>query len=272
MRSLTIIPTDFCKYKCSFCYHKNDDREPNYLDDKIIKKFLEKNGNLFDKIIISGGEPMTYPKVYFDRIVDYAKLSCEKVVIHTFPAELENYRSDVDYLISYDFVSRPYAYVAWQNMLKFPKKFDVIMTLTPQLFTLLPNNIFRKFLLLPNINSVEMKSLLKLTNLSWKISQDYCEKYMKIFISSRLNLPFINVNREKINKINGFESNYNEENYDNYCLLPDGSFAIESANEITNTFEYKKINIKDIDNIKPNYPYLNDLYSEEIINHGKLNV
>ena len=47
---------------------------------------------------------------------------------------------------------------------------------------------------------------------------------------------------------------------------------LESANEITNTFEYKKINIKDIDNIKPNYPYLNDLYSEEIINHGKLNV
>ena len=52
MRSLTIIPTSFCKYNCAFCYNKNNDKEPTYLDDKKIKKFLEKNGHLFDIIMI----------------------------------------------------------------------------------------------------------------------------------------------------------------------------------------------------------------------------
>lgn len=273
MKSLTIIPTFSCPYKCSFCFNpKNNDKEPIYLDDKIIQKFLEKNGNNFDKIIISGGEPMTYPKIYFDRLVDYSKKITNNVVIHTFPAKLDNYRYDVEYLISYDFVNRPYAYDGWQNMMKFPKKFDVIMTFIPQILALHPNNIFRKFLLLKNINSVELKPFYKINDVSWKLSQDHCNKYMKLFNTSRLNLPFINVNREKVNIINGIDSIYKEEHYDNYCLLPNGKLAVEYTNEITNNFEYKEISIKDIENIKPKYSYTNDLYSDEIINFGKINV
>lgn len=272
MRSLTIIPTFSCKYNCAFCCNKTNEKEPIYLDDKIIKKFLEKNGKLFDKIIISGGEPMTYPKVYFDRLVDYSKEVTNNIVINTFPAQLDNYRYDVKYLISYDFVSRPYAYNAWQNMMKFPQKFDVIMTLTPQIFALHPNNIFRKLLLLPNLNSIELKPFIKINNLSWKISQDYCEKYMKVFNSSRLILPFINVNREKVSILNGYDSSYKEEKYDNYCLLPDGSFAIESSNELTNCFEYKIIDINDIDKFKSNITYTCDIYSKNILDNGKINV
>lgn len=270
MKSLTIIPTYSCPYKCNFCFNPKNDKNLVYLDDKIIKKFLEKNGHLFDKIIISGGEPMTYPKVYFDKIVDYAKLSCEKVAIHTFPTKMDNYRSDVDYIVSYDFVNRPYAFDAWKNMLNFSKEFDVVMTFIPQILAIHPNNIFRKLLLLKNIKSVELKPFLKLDNLSWKISQDHCNKYMRLFNNSQLNLPFINVNKEKVNIINGIESKYKEENYDNYCLLPNGDLAVEYANELTNNFEYKVISIKDIEEIKPKYPYATDLYSDEIISYGKL--
>lgn len=269
MKSLTIIPTFSCPYKCNFCLNpKNEDL--NYLDDKIIKKFLEKNGYLFDKIIISGGEPMTYPKVYFDRIIDYAKLSCKNVAVHTFPTKLNNYRNDVNYILSYDFIARPYAYEAWQNMIKFPKEFDVVMTFIPQILALHPNNIFRKLLLLKNIKSIELKPMLRLNNLSWKISQEHCNKYMKLFNTSRLNLPFINVNREKINLLNGIDSNYIKENYDNYCLLPNGKLAVEYENEITKNFEYKEIDINDIESIKAKYPYANDLYSDEIISYNKL--
>ena len=272
MNSLTIIPTQYCQYKCPFCIHKTNDREPVYLDDEFIKTFLVKYGNKFDKIIISGGEPMTYPKIYFDRIIKYSKNFCKKVVINTFPAVMDNYRDDVDYLISYDFISRPYAHNAWANMIRFPKKFDVIMTLTPQIFKLHPNNIFRKMLLLPNINSVEMRGFIKIPHLTWKVSQDLCDKFMKIFTSSQLNLPFINVNREKINIFNGIESNYKEEDYNNYCLLPDKKLYVESTNELTGIFEYKEIKISDVGIIKQNIPYVCDLYSSEIINAGKINV
>jgi sulfatase maturation enzyme AslB (radical SAM superfamily) len=274
MFSLTIIPTFYCQYKCNFCFHKdrNIDKEPYYLPDDYIKSFLEKHGNKFDKIIISGGEPMLYPKVYFDRIVDYAKKVTDNVVINTFPTKLDNYRDDVNYLISYDFVSRPHAFDAWNNMLKFPKKFDVVMTLTPQLFSLHPNNIFKKLTLLKNINSVELKPFIKLSNLSWKASQDYCDKYMKAFISSKLNLNYMNINKEKIKIINGFESNYKENDMINYCLLPNKKLAVESYNDITEIFEYKDIKISDLGIIKPAYKTVCDIYSNEIINHGKLNV
>ena len=272
MNSLTIIPTMYCKYKCPFCFNKSNDITPTYLDDEFIKTFLVRNGEKFDKIIISSGEPMTYPKVYFDRLVNHCKKFCKNVVINTFPTIMENYRDDVDYLISYDFISRPYAYDSWINMLKFPKKFDVIMTLTPHIFKLHPNNIFRKLLLLNNIKSIELKPFIKIPNLSWKVSKDMCDKYVKAFISSRLNLPFINVNREKINILNGLESDYKEENYDNYCLLPDKKLYVESANDITGVFEYKEIKVSDIGNIKSNIPYVCDIYSEEIVSSGKINV
>lgn len=273
MISLTIIPTYFCQYKCNFCFHKefNIDKEPYYLPDEYIDKFLSKNKDKFDKIIISGGEPMTYPKVYFNRLIDSAKKITNNVVIHTFPTKMDNYRDDVDYLISYDFVSRPYAYDAWHNMLNFPKKFDIIMTLTPQIFALHPNNIFKKLTLLKNINSIELKPMLKIPNMNWKVSQEYCNKYMKAFISSKLNLQYININKEKINFINNLESKYKEDEYINYCLLPDKRLVVESYNDITELFEYKDISISDIGNVLPKYKPVCDIYSQEIIDHGKLN-
>ena len=272
MFSLTIIPTYFCQYRCNFCFHKenNIDRQPYYLPDEYIDDFLSKNKEKFDKIIISGGEPMTYPKVYLDRLVNSAKKVTDNVVIHTFPTNMNNYRDDVEYLISYDFVSRPYAYDAWQNMLKFPKKFNVIMTLTPQIFALHPNNIFKKLTLLKNINSVELKPMLKIPNLNWKVSQEYCDKYIKAFISTKLNLQYTIVNKEKVKFINNQKSNYKDD-YINYCLLPDKRLVVESYNDITEIFEYQDINLSDIGMILPKYKPVCNIYSNEILEYGKLN-
>lgn len=271
MNSLTILPTLLCKYNCPFCYNKNN-RNNDFLDLDYLKSFLVDNAEKFDKVIISGGEPFDYPKAYFNDLVNICKLFFDKVVINTFPVNMSNYRDDVDYLISYDFISRPNALTAWQNMINFPKKFDVNMILTPQIFKLHPNNIFRKLLLLKNINSIELKSFIRVPHLTWKISQDFCNRFMKVFISSGLNLPFVNVNREKINIINGIESNYKEKNYKNYCLLPDKKLYVEYSNDITNVFEYKEIKPSQIGIVKPKIPYICDLYSDEIINAGKINV
>lgn len=272
MNSLTILPTLFCKYNCAFCYNKLYNKSSIFLDIDFLKSFLVENGEKFDKIIISGGEPFEYPKSYFDDLINVCKSFCKKVVINTFPVSMTNYRDDVDYLISYDFISRPNAYAAWQNMLNFPKKFDVNMILTPQIFKLHPNNIFRKLLLLKNINSIELISFINVPHLTWKISQDFCDRFMKVFISSQLHLPFINVNREKINILNGIESSYEENDYNNYCLLPDKKLYIESSNNITGVFEYKEIKKTEIGILKPKIPYVCDLYSPEIIKAGKINV
>lgn len=270
MNSLTIIPTYFCQYKCPFCIHreKNIDKEPHYLSDEYIKKFLEKNGDKFDRIIISGGEPLSYPKVYFDRIVNYAKNATNDVIISSFPTNIENYRDDVEYSLSYDFLSRSHAYDAWHNLLNFPKEFDLVMELTPQLYAMHPNAIFRKLTLLKNMRSVELKPVYKTQFTNWKFSQDYCDRYVKAFISSKLNLKYINVNKEKIKIINHIPSNYENKEYTNYCLLPNERLAIETYDDLSGNFLYQDIKPTDIGIIKPRYRTICNIYSEEIIKSG----
>ena len=146
------------------------------------------------------------------------------------------------------------------------------MTLTPQIFTFHPNAIFKKLAILKNIRSVEMKPLLKINNLNWRISQDYCNKYMKAFISSKLNLQFTNVNKEKIKIMNGIISNYNPDEHINYVLLPNKRLVVESYNELSGNFEYQDIKDNEIGIIKPKYYSICDIYSDEIVNHGKGNV
>ena len=251
MEILNIYPCTNCPRSCKFCYVNKSTKS---LDINVLDNFLKENSQKFDKIIISGGEPDNLEKIYFNDIVNIVKKYKETVYVQTYPVSIKNYREDVEYILSYDFFERPCRYEAWTNILNFPKKFDLQMVLTPVNITLNPNAIFRKLILLKNMKSVEFTpyydeyinvgKMKKLINL-----------FFTILLSSKLNVPFSIVNKDKL--LSGKTEDRN------YYLMPDGKLTLETYDN-DDTRITPEIKPEEIGLYTPNIPDVYNLYNNNV--------
>lgn len=81
MNELTIEITDYCPHNCKYCSSNATDnfKEATYLPLVDIAEYL--NGKRFDRIIISGGEPMAHPKFY--DIFCLCQEYCDDVLVYS---------------------------------------------------------------------------------------------------------------------------------------------------------------------------------------------
>lgn len=265
MKTLIVYPTFLCPYSCTFCLTKDKNSLNEFLDIFKLRDFLEKNASKFDKIKISGGEPMSINYDYFNELVDTLKEFNTNIVVSSYPVELKNYRDDIEYEFSYDFLARPRALEVWENLLNFPKKFDVKVLVSPQILkTFHPNVILNKLSILPNINTVEFKEYYRNETTMWNLNSLVYDKFIKLVLSSQLNVPFINLNKEKMRFLNGKTSKANESFFEEeYCLLPDNKLYIQQFNENDISY-FKEINENDIGLEKVNYPEEYNFYSKNL--------
>lgn len=265
MKSLTIYPSFLCPFKCSFCFGNQENF--SLLNTQQLEIFLNSHSKDFDKIYISGGEPMALNKLYFDELIDTIKKYNQNIFIKTYPYSLTNYRDDVEYIISYDFLARPTALSIWTNIMNFPKQFDMEMLLTPTLFKYHPNSIFQKLALLPNLKSVELKPYFKNSITTWNINETMVEKFISAWISSKLNVKFLNVNKEYILSLLNQPTKLKYEISNNLNILPDGLLYEDYFNEY-DIHSFKKIETSKIKNYKQNIPESYNFYSTKILNWG----
>lgn len=265
MKTLIVYPTFLCPYSCAFCLTKNKNSLNEFLDIFKLRDFLEKNASKFDKIKISGGEPMSINYDYFNELIDTLKEFNTNIVVSSYPVELKNYRDDIEYEFSYDFLARPRALEVWENLLNFPKKFDVKVLVSPQILkTFHPNVILNKLSILPNINTVEFKEYYRNETTMWNLNNLVYDKFIKLVLSSQLNVPFINLNKEKMRFLNGKTSKANESFFEEeYCLLPDNKLYVQQFNENDISY-FKEINENDIGLEKVNYPEEYNFYSKNL--------
>ena len=265
MKTLIVYPTFLCPYSCAFCLTKDKNSLNEFLDIFKLRDFLEKNASKFDKIKISGGEPMSINYDYFNELVDTLKEFNTNIVVSSYPVELKNYRDDIEYEFSYDFLARPRALEVWENLLNFPKKFDVKVLVSPQILkTFHPNVILNKLSILPNINTVEFKEYYRNETTMWNLNSLVYDKFIKLVLSSQLNIPFINLNKEKMRFLNGKTSKANESFFEEeYCLLPDNKLYVQQFNENDISY-FKEINENDIGLEKVNYPEEYNFYSKNL--------
>lgn len=265
MKTLIVYPTFLCPYSCAFCLTKDKNSLNEFLDIFKLRDFLEKNASKFDKIKISGGEPMSINYDYFNELVDTLKEFNTNIVVSSYPVELKNYRDDIEYEFSYDFLARPRALEVWENLLNFPKKFDVKVLVSPQILkTFHPNVILNKLSILPNINTVEFKEYYRNETTMWNLNSLVYDKFIKLVLSSQLNVLFINLNKEKMRFLNGKTSKANESFFEEeYCLLPDNKLYVQQFNENDISY-FKEINENDIGLEKVNYPEEYNFYSKNL--------
>ena len=265
MRTLVVYPTFLCPFSCAFCLTKTKNSLNEFLDVFKLRDFLEKNHLNFDKIKISGGEPMLINHDYFNELVDTIKEFNKNIIISSYPVELKNYRDDIEYEFSYDFLARPRALEVWENLLRFPKKFDIKILVSPQILTTFhPNTILNKLSILPNIKSVEFKEYYRNEITMWNLNNTVYDKFIKLVLSSQLNIPYINLNKEKMRFLNNKSSRVDNSYFDEeYCLLPDNKLYIQHFNE-EDISTFQEINEEDIGTLKVNYPEEYNFYSTEL--------
>lgn len=265
MRTLVVYPTFLCPFSCAFCLTKTKNSLNEFLDVFKLRDFLEKNHSNFDKIKISGGEPMLINHDYFNEIVDTIKEFNKNIIVSSYPVELKNYRDDIEYEFSYDFLARPRALEVWENLLRFPKKFDIKILVSPQILkTFHPNTILNKLSILPNIKSVEFKEYYRNEITMWNLNNTVYDKFIKLVLSSQLNIPYINLNKEKMRFLNNKSSRVDNSYFDEeYCLLPDNKLYIQHFNE-EDISTFQEINEEDIGTLKVNYPEEYNFYSTEL--------
>lgn len=257
-KTLMIHPTFLCPFSCCFCITKNKASLNEYLSLDKLETFL--NENKFDNFIISGGEPSAFSKSYFDAVVDIAKKHSDSVSIFMYPYTLTNFRDDVEYMLSYDFLARARATEVWENLLSFPKPFDLKLTLSPGLMKYHPNMIFKKLSLLNNIKSVELLPYFKSESTFYNLTTTNAEKYIKAFLTSGVNIPYTNLNIEKIKLLKGIPTTIEPVDEFMYHLLPDGKLTIDYfENELHSYKEIESLELFE----KPIIPKNMNLYNEE---------
>ena len=229
MRNLVIYPSFLCPFACAFCVTKNKSSYNEILSIEKLNNFLSSHQNIFNNIIISGGEPMALKKDYFNQLINTIKQYYSNITINSYPYNIDNYREDIEYNFSYDFMARSRALEVWENLLRFPKKFDITITISPVIFKYHPNAILQKLSLLPNIKSVEFIPYCKNESSQFDITKNNClDKFNKMILSSKLNVPYKLINKEKLrNKILGKQPELID-----LCLLPNGELYYQTFQQL----------------------------------------
>lgn len=82
MKELTIEVTNYCPHSCPYCSSNSVDNrlEAEYIDLDTVMQLLLAGGD-YDRINISGGEPLAHP--YFYDILDYCKGHTRDVVVYS---------------------------------------------------------------------------------------------------------------------------------------------------------------------------------------------
>ena len=267
MKTLKIYPSFLCPFSCSFCYFKNSISLNEFLSLESLKEILSNNKSNIKNIIITGGEPMNLPKEYFNNLIDLIKQYNTNITVESYPYTLSNYRDDIKYNFSYDFMIRPRAMDVWENLLRFPQKFDLTITLSPLMFRYHPNALLQKLSLLPNVQNVEFIPYFKNKNSQFDITKNQSlDKLNKLILSSKLNIPFTLINKEKLrSKILGIDISTDE-----VCIFPNGKLYYPTfENEIYSFIE--TTNDIFVQNTTLIYPDNIDMYSAEIVQWSKEN-
>lgn len=83
MKEITIEITDYCPHNCRYCSSNSTKyyNKTTFIEPQIIIDILEEEGIIFDRINISGGEPLAHPKFY--QILEIVKDFAKDVVVYT---------------------------------------------------------------------------------------------------------------------------------------------------------------------------------------------
>lgn len=260
MKELTIYPSFLCPFACQYCMFKNKLSLNETIDLNRLESFLKEHHD-FDTVRINGGDPLSLPQSYMESLIELLQSFNKIVVLSAYPYK-HTIPNNVEYDFSYDFLAKPRAMDTWEELLRMDKDFKITITLSPSLFKYHPNSILQKLALLSHLKEVEFVPYCKNECNQFDITKnDTLMVFNKMVLSTRLNLPFIITNKEKIKKI--LLKSY--EPTSELCLFPD-------CKTYNKCFENDVLVFKESNEFKELiYPQSIDMYNPTIVEWFKNN-
>ncbi len=265
--TLSINPTYFCNFRCSFCYLS----EMELSDRKTISKELlfEKLSDIsshraIEHIDLYGGEIALIRPEALSELIDVinvfykGKINIISNLSHINPVFLSD---RVDLSVSWDYFAREKHQLVYENMLSLNKDIHVLILASKSLLEMQDSELEDMIFLLnsmPNLASVEIKPFSDNSHHSqYTLFTDF-EAFVKRWIIRSRNFNFEFINISKINdSVSGKYSSWSDEHL---YITPHGEYSVlefdkegkEYFLKVSNFNEYEIWANKEKANVKEN--------------------
>lgn len=237
--SLSVNPTYYCNFRCSFCY-----LSPQQLSDakrisaeQLFRRLTEiSTVRKIDRVDLYGGEIGLLRPEYFQELKNIIQIfySGEISVISNLSVLPKFFMdSDIDLSISWDYTAREKCHEVYSNMLSLQRPFRILVLASDKLVNLAQSELdvfVGKLKDLKNLQSIEIKPYSVSRHNSDKNAflgfEELVKRFLNYFPSSEL-IEFINRNKIE-DSLNGAANAWSD---DHLYITPDGNWAVLEFDE-----------------------------------------
>lgn len=227
---ISINPTYYCNFRCNFCYLTEtqlSDRKLLNLDrlDYLISEILKKTD--VSMVDLYGGEVGLLPEEYIAKLKSILyNYGIDDINVITNLSMVNSVVLDPDFYttVSYDFECREQHDRVWNNMLKLPKEFSILILASKDIIQKNVDELILQLNLLNNLTSVEIKPYSINQANSHNVSHRDFEEFVKKWLTSKISKNFNFVNEENLNSV--LNNTRNAFSNDHVYITPHGKFAV----------------------------------------------
>ena len=274
MFTVSINPSYFCNFNCSFCYLTPTQlSDTKKIDLDVLDKLLS-DIPVIDHVDLYGGEIGALKKEYFYRLKDtIRKHYSGKINIVTNYSMIHDgfYDDDVCLSVSYDFEAREKHELVFKNMMISPVPIAVLILASKNVIEMNVEEMISLLNICSAITSVEIKPYSINQANAENVSHRDFEVFVQKWLEAKTPKQFQFINEDKI--IASLEKEYSAFSDDHIYITPNGKYAVlefdkddkEYFLELNNWNEYIKWTEKEKQTISPfceQCPYFGNCLTE----------
>lgn len=274
MYTVSINPSYFCNFNCSFCYLTESQlRDTKKIELNRLDELLGQVPSI-EHVDLYGGEIGALKKDYFYSMKDVIRKHYKgpiNIITNYSMIHEGFYDKDVTLSVSYDFEAREKHELVFKNMMISPVPIAVLILASKNVIKMDVEEMISMLNICRAITSVEIKPYsINQANADAVTHRDF-EIFVQKWIESKTHKEFQFINEDKI--ISSLEKEYNAFSDDHIYITPNGKFGVlefdkddkEYFLELNNWDEYIKWTQKEKETISPfckECPYFGNCLTE----------
>jgi sulfatase maturation enzyme AslB (radical SAM superfamily) len=227
---VSINPTYYCNFRCSFCY-----LTPEQLNDRTLipvevieQKIKEiQNHKKISMVDLYGGEVGLLPDVYVEDLADMLyRNQIDDINIITNLSMINRVIQNPKFYVSvsYDFDAREQSDRVWNNMFLLEREFSILILASKAVIEKDVEEMILNLNMISNLKSVEIKPYSTNQANHHSVTHKNFENFVEKWINSPVEKKFLFVNETNINAV--IDGTKNAFSNDHVYITPDGKFAV----------------------------------------------
>lgn len=227
MYTVSINPSYFCNFSCSFCYLTESQlRDTKKIELNRLDELLRQVPSI-EHVDLYGGEIGALKKDYFYSMKDVIRKHYDGDinVITNYSMIHEGFYDEDTYLsVSYDFAAREKSELVYKNMLMSPVPIAVLILASPQVLEMDVEEMISMLNLCSSIDSVEIKPYSINQANSFNVTHKDYENFVIKWLTASTPKKFHFINEDRIR--DSYEGIYNAFSDNHIYITPNGKFGV----------------------------------------------